>query len=58
MNIFLHMIEKSSSTEDVNTQTHHEPEIVTYAHDENTSEGSEFLDDAIRMTEQPLQGLD
>jgi hypothetical protein len=29
-------------------------EIITYEPEHNTSEGSEFLDDAIRMVDQPL----
>jgi len=29
-------------------------EVIPYEHEENTEEGSEFLDDAIRMEEQPL----
>jgi hypothetical protein len=34
-----------------------EPEtlIALHEHEHNTNEGSEFLDDALRMREQPLQ---
>ena len=52
MNIFLHMIDpgQDGQSEQV-TQPH---EVVQYEHQHNTNEGSEFLDDAIRMHDQLL----
>ena len=29
-------------------------QVISYEHEENIEEGSEFLDDAIRMEDQPL----
>ena len=58
MNIFLHMIEMEFSSENVVPPIHHIPEIVRYDHEKNTSEGSEFLDDAIRMADLFPDSLD
>ena len=49
MNPFELINDETSSSED------NVPEIVQYDHEINTNEGSEFLDDAIRMTDQPLE---
>ena len=49
MNPFEFLNDERSSSEDG------VPEIIQYQHEVNTSEGSEFLDDAIRMIDQPLE---
>jgi hypothetical protein len=56
MNIFLHMIDfrQDGQSEQV-TQPH---EVVQYGHQYNTNEGSEFLDDAIRIHDQLLSESD
>lgn len=52
MNIFLHMIDpRHDGQSEQLTQSH---EVVQYEHQHNTTEGSEFLDDAIRMHDQLL----
>lgn len=55
MNLFMHLIHNDGvsndphhQTEDANPEKHHH-------HEDHSFEGSEFLDDAIRMTDQPLQ---
>jgi hypothetical protein len=53
MNIFLHMTHALSQTE-ASQQERQEHTVVPYFHEENTNEGSEFLDGELRMVDQPL----
>ena len=53
MNIFLHMIDPGQDGQDESASQPHE--VVQYEHQHDTNEGSEFLDDAIRMHEQLLE---
>lgn len=49
MNIFSHLLHPGTTpTPDGRTEPK-EPEVILPYHNENTAEGGEFLDDAIRM---------
>ena len=52
------MVETEFSSEILVPPIHHTPEIVWYDHEKNTSEGSEFLNDAIRMADLFPDNLD
>lgn len=52
MNIFFHLLHPGATSPDgpIEPQA---PEVILPYHNENTSEGGEFLDDAIRMEDVP-----
>ncbi|MGF6849663.1 hypothetical protein QFZ51_004898 [Chitinophaga sp. W3I9] len=53
MNIFSHLLHPGTTpTPDGRTEPK-EPEVILPYHNENTAEGGEFLDDAIRMEDVP-----
>ncbi|WP_221391510.1 hypothetical protein [Dyadobacter sp. NIV53] len=54
MSDFILFSDWDSACEDAGHGPEHKPGIIQPFHEMNTMEGSEFLDDALRMTEQPL----
>ena len=47
--------DKDSTRKDPNPSAEQPREIITSVHDINTTQGSEFLDDAIRVKDQPFK---
>lgn len=58
MHIFSHMIDADLKNEDRNPSDDRVPKIVGHDHQANTNEGGEFLDDAIRLADQPFYAPD
>ena len=50
------MPNRDSASKDANRSAEQPQEITTSVREENTTQGSEFLDDAIRVKEQPFKG--
>ena len=58
MSIFQDLTNAFSHDEKSGQSHEHHPETITYLHEESTSEGSEFLNDELRMVDQPLDGFE
>jgi hypothetical protein len=53
MNIFFHLLHPGETPLPAGHTAPQVPEVILPYHQENTSEGGEFLDDAIRMEDMP-----
>lgn len=58
MNIFMYMMQINLRNEDRIPSNTSLAQVAQYDPETNTSEGGEFLDDAIRIVDQPFYDLD